>query len=233
MHHPIKQTAELQYPLVSACGANGDDRNRADLRTDANLLLKSSDRFISHAMGQELRAIRRGRKMTIADLARATGLSTSMLSRTENGHVSPSINTLRLLSRALSTPIIAFFRSYEKELDVQIVKSKADLETNLALGFKGIQHLLLSHFPSSAGKLLIEAYVVLVRNKSLLKPDSNYEGIKLIYIMDGELVYRHGAQLFQLCPGDSLSFYGGILHGPERIITSTVRYVSVSRRLRH
>jgi transcriptional regulator with XRE-family HTH domain len=65
------------------------------------------------AIGREVRALRHQRQMTCSALSAATGLSIGMLSKIENGLISPSLTTLLSLGGALSVPVITFFRSYE------------------------------------------------------------------------------------------------------------------------
>ncbi|WP_395543611.1 helix-turn-helix domain-containing protein [Neotabrizicola sp. sgz301269] len=233
MRPAIKEDAACKRQLANASSAREPIHACADINSAADLLHKKADSVISHAIGQELRAIRRSRKMTISDLAQETGLSISMMSRMENGSACPSINTLRLLSRALSTPLMAFFRSYEKEFNVQYVKSIIDTDVSLPPGFEDARHLLLRHSPSPESRLFVEPYLFVLTQGSTLECDAPRDGVKLIYILSGELTYRHGKQISQLRSGDTLFFYSGVPHGPERIVTSIVRYISVCSRLRN
>lgn len=232
MHHTIKQAAACQHQCVSTKGASGPSHDCCDHKEGANLLHKRTDSILSCAIGQELRAMRRNRRMTVSELARVTGLSISMVSRMENGTACPSINTLRLLSRALSAPLIAFFRSYEKESDVLFVKAKAEMEIACLHGSDTVKGLLLKHTPIAGDKLLIEQYHVVITPKSVLERDDPHNGARLIYILAGELIYRYGMRRFRLCSGDSLFFYAGMDHGPERVVSPIAHYLSVSSALR-
>lgn len=49
----------------------------------------------------------------MADLSHASGLSISMLSKIENGMISPSLSSLQRLGRALSVPLSTFFSSFD------------------------------------------------------------------------------------------------------------------------
>ena len=51
------------------------------------------EKVLEVAIGREVRAFRRQQDITVADLAKTTGLSTGMLSKIENGHTSPSLTT--------------------------------------------------------------------------------------------------------------------------------------------
>ncbi|MBE8522125.1 helix-turn-helix domain-containing protein [Amycolatopsis sp. H6(2020)] len=66
-----------------------------------------SDDFedVLHAVGPRLRALRRHRGMTLADVAAATGVSESTLSRLESGQRRASLELLLPLARAYDVPL--------------------------------------------------------------------------------------------------------------------------------
>ena len=75
------------------------------------------------AIGHEVRAYRKKLGITVTDLASATGVSVGMLSKIENGNISPSLTTLQTLSKALGVPITAFFRGFEEPRSATFVKA--------------------------------------------------------------------------------------------------------------
>jgi DNA-binding XRE family transcriptional regulator len=60
-------------------------------------------------IGLEIRSLRKSRDLTVAELGAAAGISTGMLSKVENGAISPSLATLHALAMALSVPITRLF----------------------------------------------------------------------------------------------------------------------------
>jgi transcriptional regulator with XRE-family HTH domain len=60
-------------------------------------------------IGGRLRDLRAARELSLRQLARLIGASPSLLSQIENGKVTPSVDTLYLLSGALGVPVAAFF----------------------------------------------------------------------------------------------------------------------------
>ena len=46
-------------------------------------------------------------------------------------------------------------------------------------------------------------------------------------MIEGEVRYRHGSESYVLKDGDSLLFDSSALHGPEQLISSTSRYLSI------
>jgi DNA-binding XRE family transcriptional regulator len=60
-------------------------------------------------IGLEIRSLRKSSDLTVAELGAAAGISTGMLSKVENGAISPSLATLHALAMALSVPITRLF----------------------------------------------------------------------------------------------------------------------------
>ena len=60
-------------------------------------------------LGHRVLRLRRESQMTQSELAVASGLTVSYLSRVENNHVTPSVATLSKLATAVRQPLTAFF----------------------------------------------------------------------------------------------------------------------------
>lgn len=60
-------------------------------------------------IGQRVRALREARGLPQSEIERRTGLLRCYVSRVENGHTIPSIETLEKLSRALEVPLYQLF----------------------------------------------------------------------------------------------------------------------------
>lgn len=60
-------------------------------------------------LGRRIREIRIQKGLSQRDLARRTGIFSSYISRIENGHIVPSLETLEKLAQALETPLYKFF----------------------------------------------------------------------------------------------------------------------------
>jgi transcriptional regulator with XRE-family HTH domain len=64
-------------------------------------------------VGERLRRLREEKKLSQGDIQKRTGLVRPYISRVENGHVVPSLETLEKFARALEVPLFALF--YEGE----------------------------------------------------------------------------------------------------------------------
>jgi Helix-turn-helix. len=60
-------------------------------------------------IGDRLRELREGKKLSQGDIERRTGLLRCYISRVENGHTVPAIETLEKLARALEIPLYQLF----------------------------------------------------------------------------------------------------------------------------
>jgi transcriptional regulator with XRE-family HTH domain len=194
---------------------------------DPHRVRELSERNLEVAIGRSVRAFRRAQGMTVADLAGATGLSIGMLSKIENGITSPSLTTLQVLSHAFSTPITSFFRGFEERREVQHVKSGDHIEIERRGTRAGHQYHLLGHIGSNDSGVLVEPYLITLTTESDVFPAFQHDGIELLYMLEGEVQYRHGDQLFHMKPGDSLFFDADAPHGPEVLVQLPARYLSI------
>jgi len=60
-------------------------------------------------IGDRFRAIREAKKLSQGDIEKRTGLKRSYVSRVENGHTVPAVETLEKLARALEVPLYQLF----------------------------------------------------------------------------------------------------------------------------
>ncbi|MBA3325936.1 MAG: helix-turn-helix transcriptional regulator [Rhodobacteraceae bacterium] len=194
---------------------------------DPHRVRELSERNLELAIGREVRAFRRQQGLTVADLAGVTGLSIGMLSKIENGITSPSLTTLQILSHAFSTPITLFFRRFEERREVQHVKAGEHVEIERRGTRAGHQYNLLGHIGSNSSGVVVEPYLITLTEASDVFPAFQHDGIELLYMLEGEVQYRHGDRLFLLQPGDSLFFDADAQHGPEVLVKLPARYLSV------
>lgn len=58
-------------------------------------------------------------------------------------------------------------------------------------------------------------------------PLFQHAGQEFIYILEGEVGYRHADRLYPMTPGDSLFFDADAPHGPEELHKLPIRLISV------
>jgi transcriptional regulator with XRE-family HTH domain len=74
-------------------------------------------------IGDRLRTLREQKNLSQGDIEKRTGLLRCYISRVENGHTVPSIDTLEKMSRALEIPLYQLF--YEGDNPPALPKYKA------------------------------------------------------------------------------------------------------------
>ena len=65
-------------------------------------------------IGDRLRELRAGKKLSQGDIEKRTGLLRCYISRVENGHTVPAIETLEKMARALEVPLYQLFYDGEE-----------------------------------------------------------------------------------------------------------------------
>ncbi len=194
---------------------------------DPHALDGARDNLLEVAIGREVRAFRNKLNITVSDLAAAAGLSPGMLSKIENGLTSPSLSTLQALSRAVGVPVTAFFRRFEERRDAVFVKAGEGLVIERRGTRNGHQYQLLGHSGGRTGRVVVEPYMITLTEESDVFPLFQHSGLEFLHILEGEVVYRHGSQLYPMGPGDSLFFDADAPHGPEEMHKLPIRFLSV------
>lgn len=183
------------------------------------------DNKLEIAIGREIRTFRTKMGLTIAELAKLAELSPGMLSKIENGNTSPSLATLRALSRALNIPVTAFFRKYEEDRDASFVKDGEGLIIERRGTRAGHQYQLLGH---TVGKSIsVEPYLITLTEESEVFPLFQHPGMEFLYMLEGSMLYMHGDKSYRMNPGDSLFFDADAPHGPEDLYELPIRFLSI------
>jgi transcriptional regulator with XRE-family HTH domain len=183
------------------------------------------DNDLEVSIGREVREFRQKMELTVAELAKLSGLSIGMLSKIENGLSSPSLSTLKALSKALNIPVTAFFRKYEEERDASYVPAGTGLIIERRGTRAGHQYQLLGH--SIDKRIAVEPYLITLTEESEVFPLFQHSGMEFIYMLEGKVNYRHGDKLYRLEPGDALFFNADAPHGPDELTNLPARFLSI------
>jgi transcriptional regulator with XRE-family HTH domain len=96
-------------------------------------------------IGERIRAIREGKNLTQGEIEKRTGLLCGYISRVENGHTIPAVETLEKFARALEVPIYQLFYDGEEPPKLpHLPKRKA--ADDIAWGSSGKEARLLTKF---------------------------------------------------------------------------------------
>jgi DNA-binding XRE family transcriptional regulator/mannose-6-phosphate isomerase-like protein (cupin superfamily) len=200
---------------------------KATLAQDPHAVREPRANNLEMAIGHEVRTFRKKLGITVADLATATGMSVGMLSKIENGNISASLSTLQSLSKALGVPITAFFKGYEEPRSASFVKAGEGVHLERRGTRAGHHYSLLGHIENNTSGVVVEPYLITLNTESDVFPTFQHEGMEFLYMLEGEVIYRHGESLYRMQPGDSLFFDADAPHGPEELVTLPARYLSI------
>lgn len=189
--------------------------------------LQATDRqnLLEEAIGRQLREFRKSNGLSVAELAKASDISVGMISKIENGQTSPSLSTLQNLSDALNVPVTSLFRQFEEHRSASHVRAGQGLNIERRGSRAGHQYELLGH--GVRGEIDLEPYLITLADESDVFPLFQHEGVEFIHMLEGEMDYRHGDQLYNIKPGDSLLFDPNAVHGPETLRILPARFIAV------
>lgn len=200
---------------------------KAKLSQNPHAVKEPREKNLEVAIGRQVRELRKRQRMTGSDLAAQTGLSVGMLSKIENGVTSPSLNTLQVLADALRVPLVQLFSGFEEPRGAMHVKAGEGVEIERAGTRAGHQYQLLGHIGSNSSGVVVEPYLIVLSDDSDRFPAFQHEGIELLYMLEGHIAYRHGDQIYDMAPGDSLLFDADSPHGPEDLRELPAKYLSI------
>lgn len=102
-------------------------------------------------IGDRLRELREEKKLSQGDIEKRTGLLRCYISRVENGHTVPSVETLEKMARALEVPMYKLF--YDGEAAPQLERlAKRKTADEIAWGSSGKE----ARFLTNLRKLLVQ-----------------------------------------------------------------------------
>ena len=96
-------------------------------------------------IGDRLRLLREQKELSQGDLEKRTGLLRCYISRIENGHTVPAVDTLEKLARGLEVPMYQLFYDGDKPPELPHL-SKRKTEAEIVWGASGKDATLLEKF---------------------------------------------------------------------------------------
>lgn len=210
-------------PNSNAPSRHATALNKGEISQEAN---KTPKLQLEQYIAMQVKRKRMEQDLKITDVARIAKLSQGMVSKIENAQVSTSLETLGRLCDAIGLSISQLFADYDKPTGgAQLIKAGEGMEVVRRGTEKGHTYQLLSY--SRGKKQIYEPFLVTMDDASEVFPTFSHAGEEFIHILKGKLIYRHGNFLYELGPGDSLSFSGEVPHGPEVLVDVPIQLLSV------
>ncbi|WP_432483435.1 helix-turn-helix domain-containing protein [Kineococcus esterisolvens] len=158
------------------------------------------------AVGPRLRRLRTARGHTLAEVAAATGISASTLSRLESGG--------RRATLELLLPLVGH---YEVSLD-ELVAPPAPARRRSARTHRGVTSIPLTRAPGG-----LRAYkAVLAPGAGEQQEPQTHEGYEWLYVLSGTLRLRLGEADLRLPPGEAAEFDTHVPHATSNPGSSPV-----------
>lgn len=178
-------------------------------------------------VGARLRQFRRASGLRLRDVADAAGCSESMLSKLENGQVSPSINMLHRITRALGVNISSLFAPIEhatpfvQRQGARPVLSGGDApRTGPGLALEALTpHEIHGH---------LQGHLHVLAPGASSDGEIAHEGEEVGYIVEGQLELTVAGKTAHLGPGDSFFFDSARPHAYRNPGTTVTRVVWVN-----
>ncbi|MEM7213866.1 MAG: XRE family transcriptional regulator [Pseudomonadota bacterium] len=158
----------------------------------------------AQALGADLRALRKARGMTLAELAMKVGRSVGWLSQIERDLTEPSISDLRRLADALDQPVSLFFGTPDVLLEERGHVVRADARRSLGSSEAGLVEQLLSPDLGGSFEIVRSVFAPGAELKEAATRPTEEAG----YIVSGSLELWIGERCFRLYEGDSFRFAG-------------------------
>lgn len=177
-------------------------------------------------IGMKVKKWRLHEGLKITDVARISGISQGMISKIENAQVSTSLETLSKLCTSIGMPMSKLFDDFDRpDGNAQFTRSGEGLEIVRRGTDKGHTYQLLTYHRGS--RTNFEPFLITMDDLSEIFPSFSHPGEEFIYILKGQLQYRHGNHLYDMKPGDSLTFDGEVPHGPEKLTEVPIQLLSI------
>ena len=103
-------------------------------------------------IADRLRALREEQKFSQGDIEKRTGLLRCYISRVENGHTVPALETLEKLARALEVPLYQLFYDGEEPPELPNLPKRRTAD-DIVWGSTGKEARFLTRFRRLLGKL--------------------------------------------------------------------------------
>ena len=167
----------------------------------------SNQDALAGRIGANLKTLRLESGLSQKDLAEATQLSPTLISRIENGLVRPSVATLELVAQSLKADIGYFFRDEEKG---QYWISQRERRKNVPSQRGYALEILIEGMENR----FMDPAIITLRGKDEEEKVelARHEGQEFMYVLEGKMELILGAKRFVLKEGDAAYWNGNVPH---------------------
>lgn len=163
-------------------------------------------------VGRRIRRLREEKGLSLADLAKATGLSTALLSQIETRIISPPFSTLIKIARGLGVTM-GLLISDQRAADFHLVRQGQGEVASRFASLEGVSYgySYLALAPDLAGRHM-EPFLVTLEPTETPPAPSRHEGEEFLYVLEGQVEVSLGDWTGLLDPGDSIYYHSTLPH---------------------
>jgi DNA-binding transcriptional MerR regulator/mannose-6-phosphate isomerase-like protein (cupin superfamily) len=154
------------------------------------------------AIGTRLRSLRLRKRASLAEVAKAVGVSVGFLSALERSQMSASVATLRKLARYYKSNILDLFDTTESANHLVRPESRKVLEAG-----DGVRMELLAW-----GNTVMEPHLFRIAPKSGSGEAYTHVGEEFLFVLQGQLQIFLRGEEYSLASGDSFYFESAVPH---------------------
>jgi transcriptional regulator with XRE-family HTH domain len=153
--------------------------------------------------GRRFRRLRTRRGLSLAQVARATGVSVGFLSALERGQMRASVATLRRIARFYRTNILSLFEAAGENPRLVRPEQRKILQTE-----SGVRMELLAW-----GNTVMEPHLFRIKPGGGSGESYAHEGEEFLHVLRGQFeIWLNSKEHYRLKPGDSLYFESSTPH---------------------
>ncbi|QRR02055.1 helix-turn-helix domain-containing protein [Dyadobacter sandarakinus] len=167
-------------------------------------------------ISNKLKEIRKGKGVTLQEIADQAGVTKSLVSQIENSRTIPSLPVMLGLIQALDIDLNAFFKDIISKSPGEnvLIRRKEEYQPFTKENAKGFfyQRIFSKQFKDN------HIDVVLLRlEKDARRPMVRTNALEFKYVLQGAVEYTVGKNKYVLRQGDSMFFDANELHNPKCI----------------
>ncbi|MEO7769112.1 MAG: XRE family transcriptional regulator [Ferruginibacter sp.] len=159
-------------------------------------------------IGDRIKMLRISQMRTMQEIAEASDLSKSMISKVENNKTIPSVAALVKIAKALGTNISNILEQ-DGWLNA-IITSSLKAQDNLTTTDKGYA---IYPYASEYHEKKMQPFLFVAKKDEVVPHELSHEGEEFIYVINGQMKMQVGEVEYLLTTGDSLYFNSILRHG--------------------
>ena len=166
-------------------------------------------------IGLKIRRLRQERRLTLQDLAEATGLSKPLLSQIENEQVIPPLSTLLRIAKAFKVQLQTFFQEEGSGEKCILVRAGESRRLHRRPNLEGALPPYTYHSLAYGKKHRnLEPFLVEFEARQWRgELQVSHEGEEFLFLLEGELELHYGEKVMEMGPGDSVYYDSAEPHG--------------------